>query len=430
MEAEKLECTATKVRQTLVETDEKSLRKQRSLAPLIEIAIVPALDDACKAIRSRPEMRRMFRDNWHRERARAAQKAHWIRIAQSSFCAQDVGSARRIGAAHARTGLDPRWYIRRYSLIHESIVESALTASSQRAFSMRGSIAAKVKDIRVIQAALFELEISISTYLKTDADRKRSDALQTHALDLLADTLEEVAADRLAIIIDPSLSEKSARLVSSFNRATGRLRQIIQQIRESSAKIQTATTEIERATSSFAQRTEQQPVSLEEPAASLDDLAQTVSATAERAKRTDTTAVAARLEVAPAGDAGRVYAVEASEIRRLAQRSAEAARTIKALIISSEHVQSGVVVVDNTSQVLIRAVHAFSEINTLVSSMVSTATGLATSIAEESKTVRHLDQMTQMNTVMVEEPSAACASLASETGAMSGPVNIFRTEGR
>lgn len=481
MEAKELQNNAANARPTLVEMDEKALRILRSLAPVLEKAIDPALDDVYTAIRRRPELRRMFRDERHMESARAAQKAHWIEITQGSFGARYVESAHRIGAAHARIGLDPRWYISCYSLILESLVESVLTTAPQNGFFLRRSIKEKTDDVRfVIRAALFDLEMSITAYLEIDEDRRRSEALQTHALDLLADALEEVAAGRLAITIDPSLSEKSERLVSAFNRATGSLRQIIQQIRESSAAIDTATTEIARATGALAQRTEQQAVSLEETAASLDGLAHTVSETAKNAKRTDATVTAARLdaekggqvvqqtkramelienssiqmgqiigvideiafqtnllalnagvEAARAGDAGKGFAVVASEVRTLAQRSAEAARTIKTLIASSsEHVQNGVSLVDNTSQVLIRAAQAFSEINTLVSSMASVAMGQATSIAEVNSSVRHLDEMTQENASMVEESSAACASLTRETGAMSGLVNRFRIESR
>jgi len=479
MEARQLNNDFMSERLNFMGLNDAACNRLRHLGPQVEKAIGPALDTFYAAVRANPETRKMFRDDRHMDGAKSLQMTHWTRITRGDFGPAYADAVRRIGMTHARIGLDPRWYVGGYALVLNELIAGVMnTAPSAGLFARKSGTASLSADVGVlVKAALLDMEMSISIYLENlEEERRKAEAEQIHALDLLADALEDVAQGQLTVTVDASLSAKSERLASSFNRAIGGLREIIQQVRQSSSSIKTGASEIAQASDDLARRTEQQAASLEQTAASVDELTRTVRETAERAQRADATVAAARkdaekggqvvrqtkgameqiessskqmsqiigvideiafqtnllalnagVEAARAGEAGKGFAVVASEVRTLAQRSAEAAKTIKSLIsASSDHVRSGVSLVENTSEVLIRIVEAFTEVSALVSTMATAAKGQATSIAEVNVAVGHLDQMTQQNAAMVEESSAASASLAREAGVMSGLVERFR----
>jgi methyl-accepting chemotaxis protein len=121
--------------------------------------------------------------------------------------------------------------------------------------------------------------------------------------------------------------------------------------------------------------------------------------------------------------------VVASEVRALAQRSAEAAKQIKALIItSSSEVAQGVERVGETGRALARIADQVAQINGVVSEIAASAQEQATGLNEVNTAVNQMDQVTQQNAAMVEQATAAAHSLREETDALSDLIAQFRVD--
>jgi methyl-accepting chemotaxis protein len=247
-------------------------------------------------------------------------------------------------------------------------------------------------------------------------------------------------------------------------------------IRSNTAGIHSGSGEIAVAADDLSRRTEQQAAGLEETAATLDQITATVKNTAEGAIQaqkvvasaktdadhsgevvrkaiaamggieksskqigqiigvideiafqTNLLALNAGVEAARAGDAGRGFPVVASEVRALAQRSAEAAKEIKSLIsASTTQVGQGVDLVGETGKALGRIVVQVAEINTLVASITASAQEQSSALHQVNTAVNQMDQVTQQNAAMVEETTAAAHSLSKESEELARLIGRFQ----
>ncbi|HTT11303.1 MAG TPA: methyl-accepting chemotaxis protein [Burkholderiaceae bacterium] len=152
--------------------------------------------------------------------------------------------------------------------------------------------------------------------------------------------------------------------------------------------------------------------SMSEISSASDQISKIIKVIDEIAFQTNILALNAAVEAARAGEQGRGFAVVAAEVRSLAQRSAQAAREIKSLIVDSvSRVESGSTLVYEAGRTMAEIVAQVKRVTDLIGEITSATMEQSAGIGQVNQAVTQLDQMTQQNAALVEQSAAAAQSL-------------------
>lgn len=300
-----------------------------------------------------------------------------------------------------------------------------------------------------------------------------------HPLLRAALRIEQISTGDLTMPEEPTGRSEIGRLSRHLQTMQHSLVKTVGTVRQGAEEIYRGTSEISAGNTDLSSRTEQQAAAIEETAASMEELTATVKQNADNAHhasklaedasgkasrggqmvsgvvktmgnisgsskkiseitavinsiafQTNILALNAAVEAARAGEQGRGFAVVASEVRTLASRSAQAAKEIEGLISESVRLidqgSDEVVAAGNTMTDIVDAVKRVTDI---MLEIAAASDEQSRGIVQVSQAISEMDKVTQQNASLVEEASAAAASLEEQAARLTEAVDTFRLQG-
>ncbi|HYD60845.1 MAG TPA: methyl-accepting chemotaxis protein [Noviherbaspirillum sp.] len=301
----------------------------------------------------------------------------------------------------------------------------------------------------------------------------------TRPLHQAVDVARRVAEGDLTGDVKVDSKDEAGQLMQALKEMHDSLARIVAQVRSGTETIATASGEIATGNQDLSTRTEQQASSLEETASSMEELTSTVKQNADNANQADSLARSAQnvavkggtvvsqvvetmgsinesaqriaeitsvidgiafqtnilalnaaVEAARAGEQGRGFAVVAAEVRNLAQRSAGAAKEIKALIEDSVHkVGVGSKLVDEAGATMKEIVASVKRVTDIMDEISSASREQTSGIEQINGAIAQMDEVTQQNAALVEESAAAAEALQEQATKLAQVVNVFKLDG-
>ncbi|MCX8996078.1 globin-coupled sensor protein [Rhizobiaceae bacterium BDR2-2] len=408
------------------------LRRHR---PLLEKSAGQALRDLFQRYQTFPDAARHFASESGIDRLHDLHTSHWNVLTDARFDGLYAERAKLVADTEERMGLDPRWNMAGHAVVLDHLVTAVLDTLMPAPFlpsSKRKAEEARALVSALIRLVMVDAEIALSLRFNGErmrhgaelkAQRADHDAESLRLLSTVAEALEDggvghrlpedgpegygevvarlnaglekiagslLTVDRVrgdAADLARSVGEGTERLISlagsqteTVTAAGDLLSQLADRQRraaESTGAVERAATDTERSVEASGTIAGNALNAMADIEHSAEEIGRIIGVIDEIAFQTNLLALNAGIEAARAGDSGRGFAVVAQEVRALAQRSADAARSIKTLVATTRtQVEAGAGMVGQTREAIGGIMRQVGEINAAI-------TGIARETGEQ-----------------------------------------------
>ncbi|BBV30765.1 chemoreceptor protein [Citrobacter freundii] len=289
-------------------------------------------------------------------------------------------------------------------------------------------------------------------------------------------SIEEVTSGNLAISIPEFGNNCAGRLIPGINSLSSNISTLVNEIRISSQTAMALSEQLAERSAELSVKTEQQSGALMQTAANMDEIAvntrnnadntqiasaqatiatqcarqggelmvqvaanmRSITECAEQmteiitlidgiAFQTNILALNAAVEAARAGEHGKGFSVVAGEVRKLAHRSADAAKNIKQLIAQThQNVQQGAAIVREAEKNMQDIVGGAGQLNQLMGEILTTTQEQEKGIIRITHALAELENVTQSNAAMVDELSDSSGILKNQVIDLQSRTHQFR----
>ena len=413
----------TAIRLEIVEFDAAAKATLNELRPLFARAIPAVIDNFCRYVAKHESDIASLRDPQFIQESVRLHLAHWDLIGQASFADELSKSALRICHHHQKLGLLPHWYMGTRMMFVSTQLGKAVTESVtiprygrgiQSALDKRAAMRAAIA-----MAAALDTEITTAGYFGSNRQvRKDAIASAKERFSAMITTLTAASRDLTATAERlSSNTDNSTRLAGVVAGASTDASSNVQTVAAATDELATSVQEISRqvadssrvagAAVEQANQTNARINSLSQAANRIGDVVKLITSVAEQ---TNLLALNATIEAARAGEAGRGFAVVASEVKQLASQTAKATDEIGTQIAGMQAATQ-------------EAVSSIKLIGTTIDQISAITTAIASSIDEQGKATREIAQNIQRaasGTSQVADTIAQVSKSSVETGAVSG----------